>query len=84
MPIISNLCCLLNLLFNQSGENFFEIFPSEIEFCNYVVDCVSDFVLGSYRTFYGGICKYIVSQLNSFLSAAWYKLEFFVSILTYF
>ncbi len=81
MPIISNLSCLLNLLFNQSGENFFEIFSSDIEFCNDLVNRVSDFVLGSYRIFYGGICKYIVSQLSSFPYFAWCKLEFFVSIL---
>ncbi len=59
----------MNLLFNQSGENFFEIFAPEVEFCNYLINRVSDFVLGSYRIFYGGICKYIVSQLSSFLSA---------------
>ena len=81
MPIISNLCCLVNLLFNQSSENIFKIFSSEIEFCNYLVDCVSDFVLGSYRIFYGGICKCIVSQLSSFLSVTWWKLEFSLPIL---
>ncbi len=66
----------MNLLFNQSRENFFEIFSSDIEFCNDLVNRVSDFVLGGYRIFYGGICKYIVPQLNSFLSAAWCKFVF--------
>ncbi len=74
----------MNLLFNQSGENFFEIFAPEVEFCSYLVNRVSDFVLGSYRVFYGGICKYIIPQLNSFLSAAWCKLGFLSILLCVF
>ncbi len=74
----------MSLLFNQTGENFFKIFAPEIKFCNDLVNRVSDFVFESYRIFYGGICKYIIPQLNSFLSAAWCKLVFLPILLCVF